>query len=65
MGKNEASLSPETLRSHLRAFSDLDLSARGEAMFGLFAGLIATMNMLEPEGYSESLPAFTFEPIKE
>jgi hypothetical protein len=63
--ENDPTLTPELMRTQLKVMADLDLSAQAEGMFGLFAGLIATMNMLQPEGYSETFPAFTFKPIKE
>lgn len=63
--ENDPTLTPELMRTQLKVMADLDLSVQAEEMFGLFAGLIAMMNMLQPEGYSETFPAFTFKPIKE
>jgi hypothetical protein len=63
--ENDPTLTPELMRTQLKVMADLDLSAQAEEMFGLFAGLISMMNMLQPEGYSETFPAFTFKPIKE
>lgn len=63
--ENEATLTPEFLRAQLKVMADMDLSEQAAERFGLFAGLVATMNMLQPKGYSEIIPAFTFQPIKE
>ena len=62
---NEATLTPEFLRAQLKVMADMELSEQAAEYYGLFAGLVATMNMLQPEGYSETIPAFTFQPIKE
>ncbi len=63
--QNEATLTPEFLRTQLKIMADVQLSERTTGMIGLFAGLVATMNMLQPEGYSRTVPATTFHPIKE
>jgi hypothetical protein len=63
--ENEASFTPETLKKQLKVMADIELSEQAAEMFGLFAGLVATMNMLQPEGYAEALPAVTFQPVKE
>ncbi len=63
--ENEAAFTPELLRKQLKAMADLDLSDTSPEMIGLFGGLVATMNMLQPEGYSETVPALTFQPGKE
>lgn len=63
--QNEAAFTPEFMRTQLRVMADMELSEQAAEMFGLFGGLVATMNMLQPEGYSETFPAFTFKPIKE
>jgi hypothetical protein len=34
-------------------------------MFGMLVGIVSMMNSLQPEGYPETVPAFTFQPIKE
>lgn len=63
--ENEATLTPESLRRQLKAMADLDLPDTSPEMIGLFGGLVATMNMLQPEGYSQTVPALTFQPVKE
>lgn len=63
--ENEAAFTPKLLRKQLKAMADLDLSDTSPEMIGLFGGLVATMNMLQPEGYSETVPALTFQPGKE
>ena len=63
--ENEATLGPEFMRTQLRLMTDMELSEQAAENFGLFVGLVATMNMLQPEGYKETFPAFTFRPIKE
>ena len=60
---NEPTLTPEFLRAHLKVIADLDLSEQAAEEIGLFGGLVATMNLLQPEGYNETFPAFTFRPI--
>lgn len=62
---NEATLSPEFLRSLLKVMANLELSEEAVKSFGLFAGLVATMNTLQPEGYSETFPALTFKLVRE
>jgi hypothetical protein len=61
----EATLTPEFLKAQLKVIADLELSQQAADMFGLFAGLVVTMNMLQPEGYLETVPAFIFRPVKE
>lgn len=63
--ENEAALTPEFLRTQLRTMAQLEPSEETIEMFDLFAGLVSTMNMLQPEGYSEVAPACVFHPIKE
>ena len=63
--ENDASLTPEGMRRQLKAMADLELSEQAEEMFGLFVGLVATMNMLQPEGYAGAVPAVVFKPVKE
>ncbi len=63
--EDEATLTPEFMRTHLKVMADVELSEHGAEMFGLLGALVSTMNMLQPEGYSETFPAFTFNPIKE
>ncbi|UCD58359.1 MAG: hypothetical protein JSV16_04380 [Candidatus Hydrogenedentota bacterium] len=63
--ENEAALTPEFLQTHLKAMSELQMSEQATEMFGLFVGLVSTMNMLQPEGYSEAVPALTFQAVKE
>jgi hypothetical protein len=63
--EHEAGLTPQFLKTLLKAMAEVDLSQQTAEMFGLFAGIVSTMNMLEPEGYSQTLPAFSFHPVKE
>jgi hypothetical protein len=63
--ENEAALSPEFMRTQLKLMADMELSDLASENFGLFAGLVVTMNMLQPEGYKDMFPAFTFQPIQE
>lgn len=61
----DATLTPETLRSQLKVMANQELSEQAAGMIDLFGGLISMMNMLQPEDYSETLPAVTFKPVKE
>ncbi len=61
----DATLTPETLRRQLKVMANQELSEQAAGMIDLFGGLISMMNMLQPEGYSETLPAVTFKPVKE
>ena len=63
--ENESALTPEFLKRQLKGMANLDLSEHGVGMHELVTGLVAMMNALEPEGYSEVFPALTFRPIKE
>ncbi len=63
--ENEAALTPEFLRKHLKGMANLDLSDQAAGMHELFTGLVSMMNTLQPEGYTEVFPALTFRPIKE
>lgn len=63
--ENEPGLTPELFRTQLKAMADLDLSGRSMERFEILAGLVSVVNMLQPEGYSEAVPAVTFQPIKE
>lgn len=63
--ENEPTFDPEFMRTQLKVMADMDMSEHAAEMVDLFGGLVATMNMLHPEGYSETFPAFTFKPIKE
>jgi hypothetical protein len=63
--ENEATFSPDFMRKHLKVMADLEMSRQAAERSSMFAGLIATMNMLQPEGYQETFPAFTFKAIKE
>ncbi len=63
--ENEPGLTPELLKMQLKAMAELNLSEQTAEMFGLFAGLVSVMNMLQPEGYSQAVPAVTFQSAKE
>ena len=63
--ENEPGLNPEFLKAHLKGMADLDMSDQEAGLFELFAGLVAMMNTLQPEGYPETFPAVTFRPMKE
>lgn len=63
--ENEATFSPDFMRRQLKVMADMNLSEQAADMYPLFAGLVATMNMLQPEGYAETFPALTFKPEKE
>lgn len=63
--ENETTLTPEFMRMQLKLMAGMELSELAAENFGLFVGLVSMMNMLQPEGYSETFPAFTFHPIKE
>ena len=62
---NEDALTHEFLKKQLKTMADMKLSEETAEMVNLFAGLVATMNMLQPEGYSQTVPAFIFHPVKE
>jgi len=63
--ENEATFTPGFMKNHLKIMADLEMSEQAAEKSALFAGLIATMNMLRPEGYDDTFPAFTFKPVKE
>jgi hypothetical protein len=63
--EEEAVLTPEFLKAHLKGIGDLDLSEQAQGMHELFTGLLSMMNTLQPEGYPETFPACTFRPTKE
>ena len=63
--EDEATFTPNFMKNHLKVMADMEMSEQAAERSAMFAGLIATMNMLQPEGYSETFPAFTFKPIKE
>jgi len=63
--ENEDALTHEFLRKQLKMMVDMGLSEQTAETVGLFAGLVATMNMLQPEGYSQAVPALIFHPVKE
>jgi hypothetical protein len=62
--ESEDALTHEFLRKQLRTMADMRLSEQKAEMVNLFAGLVATMNMLQPEGYPQAVPAFIFHPLK-
>lgn len=61
----DAGLTPEFLKVQLKSMAEMKASEATLDNFGLFAGIVATMNMLEPEGYPQVQPSFTFQPISE
>ena len=63
--ENEPTLTPEFMRTQLKVMADMQLSEQAAEDFGLFAGLVSMMNMLQPDGYQETFPAVTFHPVKE
>ena len=63
--QNEEALTPVFMRAQLKVMANLDLSEQAAERHALFAGLVAVMNMLQPEGLLEAVPAFTFRPLKE
>jgi len=63
--ESEPALTPEFMRTQLKLMVDMQLSDEAAENFGLFAGLVSMMNMLQPEGYKETFPAVTFRPVKE
>ena len=63
--ESEATFTPEFMRDQLKVMADIGMSEQAAEQSALFAGLIATMNMLQPEGYADTFPAFTFKPVKE
>jgi hypothetical protein len=63
--KNDVTLTPEFMRTQLKLMAGMELSALAAENFSLFVGLVSMMNMLQPEGYTDTFPAFTFKPIKE
>lgn len=63
--ENEAIFTPVFMRIQLKVMADMEMSEQAAERYTLFAGLVATMNMLQPEGYSDTFPALTFKPVKE
>ena len=63
--ENEEALTPVSMRAQLKVMANLDLSEQAAERHALFAGLVAVMNVLQPEGWLETVPAFTFRPLKE
>jgi hypothetical protein len=63
--EHEPALTPEFMRTQLKLMADMQLSDEAAENFGLFAGLVSMMNMLQPEGYTDTFPAAIFHPIKE
>jgi hypothetical protein len=62
---NDATFTPDFMRRQLKVMADIDVSEEAIERSALFGALAATMNILQPEGYSETFPAFTFKPVKE
>ena len=63
--ENDATFTPDFMRRQLKIMADIEMSEQAAETYALFAGLAATMNMLQPEGYAEIFPAVTFRPVKE
>lgn len=63
--QSEATFTTEFMRDHLKVMADIAMSQQAAERSNLFAGLIGMMNTLQPEGYAETFPAFTFKPVKE
>lgn len=63
--ESEATFTTEFMRDHLKVMADIGMSQQAAERSDLFAGLIATMNTLQPEGYADTFPALTFKPVKE
>jgi hypothetical protein len=63
--ENDATFSPDFMRRQLKVMADIEVSGQAVEQAALFGALVATMNILQPEGYSETFPAFTFKPVKE
>ena len=63
--ENENALTHEFLSRQLKTMADMKLSEKiTPEMVNLLAGLVATMNMLQPDGYSQAVPALMFHPLK-
>lgn len=58
-------VTPDFLRQQLKLMADVTMPEEVAAKFDLFAGLIAMIKMLQPEGYKETVPAFVFHLVKE
>ncbi len=63
--ESEATFTPDFMRDQLKVMADIGMSDQAAERIALFSGLISMMNMLQPEGYAEIFPAFTFKPVKE
>lgn len=63
--EEDTGLTPEFLKRQLNAMAGVSVSEQTLEKFGLFVGLVATMNALLPEGYSEAVPPLSFQPVKE
>ncbi|RJP68349.1 MAG: hypothetical protein C4532_12955 [Candidatus Abyssobacteria bacterium SURF_17] len=63
--EDDGGLTPEFLKRQLQAMAEMSISERTMEKFGLFVGLVATMNALQPEGYSDTVPPLTFQPVNE
>ena len=63
--ENDATFSPDFMRKQLKVMADVEMSEEAGEMSALFGALAATMNALQPEGYTDTFPPMTFKPIKE
>lgn len=63
--EEEPALTPVFLRRQLKTMANLDLSEEAAGMLELLAGLVAVLNTLQPEGYTEAFPSLAFRPVRE
>ncbi len=63
--QSDATFSPDFMRKQLKIMAEIEMSEEAGEMSALFGALAATMNALQPEGYTDTFPAFTFKPVKE
>ena len=63
--ENDATFTPDFMRRQLKIMAGIEVSGQAVERSALFGALAATMNALQPEGYAETFPAFTFKPAKE
>ena len=63
--ESDAAFTPDFMRTQMKVMADMDMSEQAAEMHTLFAGLVATMNMLQSEGYPDTFPALVFKPVKD